>query len=221
MTSVTPSPMPTPDLAGLLRKPARLLQPASQPNLGAKPGDGATPVDPASTTSAATWSATHTVEVKVADPNVKRPSAPGSRAEPAELARVPPPRQYLRSIAVYLPRSLHQALRVQAARSDTTATALILAAVNSTHDRITDGLVLNGFDDATPRHPNSLVASRDLFTVPQARRASEPTVQTTIRVTDSQHQALNTLATEHGIARSILLASALRLYLAGRSEGPS
>jgi len=66
-----------------------------------------------------------------------------------------------------------------------------------------------------PHRPSELKQSseQDLFDIPQARKATEPTVQTTIRVTDSQHHALAELAETHGANRSQLITAALRLYL--------
>jgi len=221
MTPATPSPMPTPNLAGLLRKPARITEhPTNEPsshtksNVQVEPVAEAMLVDPPSTRNAALQLAAQTATLTV-DSAMKRPRVTEQTAKLTDSMQTAPVRQYLRSIAVYLPRSLHQALRLEAARANTTATALMLAAVNRTYERITEGLALDGSEGEATEFSPSSVASRDLFTVPQARRATEPTVQTTIRVTDSQHQVLNTLAAEHGIARSTLLAAALRLYIAG------
>jgi len=53
----------------------------------------------------------------------------------------------------------------------------------------------------------------DLFDIPQHKKDTEPAVQTTIRVTDRQHQAIENLVAELGTNRSRLVAAALTLYL--------
>jgi hypothetical protein len=115
----------------------------------------------------------------------------------------PGQRQYLRSIAICLPRSVHQHLHTQAATRSTTATALILQALNNTHAQLPDALAKTQPDKA----------GGDLFDIPQARRTGEPVVETTIRVTDRQHQTLTHLATTHKTNRSRLISTALGLYL--------
>lgn len=184
--SATPSPMQTPDLGGLLRRPASPPQPAAAPSSPsvAEPASQPEPAKPAKT----------------------RPARQASRSQPAAGTVSAPEqrRQYLRSIAVYLPRSLHQQVRSAATRQSTTATALMLAAVNSTHDQLAEALAQQTGEPAT---------AGDLFEIPQAKRVAEPTVQTTIRVTDSQYRTLSELAAGHQVNRSQLLATAVRLYL--------
>lgn len=186
--SATPSPMQTPDLAGLLRRPATPPRPAdpetSSPSVVAEPAPQPEPAKAAKT----------------------RPARQAPRSQPTAGAVTAPEtrRQYLRSIAVYLPRSLHQQVRSAATRQSTTATALMLAAVNSTHDRLADALA---------QQAGERTEAGDLFEIPQAKRVAEPTVQTTIRVTDSQYRTLTELAASHQVNRSQLLATAVRLYL--------
>ncbi|HEX3825672.1 MAG TPA: hypothetical protein VHV82_00240 [Sporichthyaceae bacterium] len=104
---------------------------------------------------------------------------------------------------MYIPRSLHQRLHRTAIARSTTATALMLAAINSTHDRLGEAL--------TPQPAQA--DSGSLFDIPQVRAAVEPTVQTTIRITDRQLEAIITLCRTHEANRSLLIATALRLYL--------
>jgi hypothetical protein len=52
-----------------------------------------------------------------------------------------------------------------------------------------------------------------LFDIPQHRKDAEPAVQTTIRITDRQHQAIETLVGKYGTNRSQLVTAALMLYL--------
>lgn len=175
--SAVPRPMAPPDLAGLLAPARRGTAAAEAP----APATGQAPARLAS-----------------------RPEAP-----------VPPPgeeltgpdgdgaRQYLRTISVYLPRSLHRASAAAAAAQGTTRTALILRALNSTHELI--GAELAG----------ASTGGADLFDIPQDRAAAEPQAQTTIRVTDAQLAVLQRLAARHGVNRSKLVATALRLHLPG------
>ena len=191
--SAQPSPMQTPDIGGLLRRPAGQARPATVPSAVAEPEPLPQPATTATARPRKQTARPQTVETARVEP-------PGRRAP----ARAETGRQYLRSIAVYLPRSLHQQVRTAATRQGTTATALMLAAVNSTHDRLAE---------AFARHSAEPSAAGDLFEIPQARRVAEPTVQTTIRVTDSQHRTLSELAANHEVNRSQLLATAVRLYL--------
>ena len=115
-------------------------------------------------------------------------------------------RQYLRIKSIYLPRSLHQRLGQEAISRQTTRTALILTAINNTHSRLgtyiaTDGGSFGG------------ASINDLFDIPQHRKDVEPAVQTTIRITDRQHQAIETLVEKYGTNRSQLVTAALMLYL--------
>lgn len=195
MSGVTPSPMPTPDLAGLLRRTPDPPPPVASPEEEPPPAELR---DEPSKTDDSTSAAAGTAPAQP-----KRPPRTAASSKPT-LGPEPGRRQYLRSIAVYLPRSVHQQLRAQAAARGTTATALMLGAVNSTHDRLADTLARAQVDED---------GGHNLFDIPQARGVSEPAVQTTIRVTDSQHQALAALAATHDVNRSQLIAGALRLYL--------
>ncbi len=207
MSGTAPSPMPTPDLAGILRRPPRTAtrSPAdASPPVAGGAGDGAAAEPPSESGSA--------VEATVARNRGRQPAGRTLRnPRSAEVSRPAAGKQYLRSIAVYLPRSLHRQVRDAAAEQDTTATALILSAVNSTHGQLAAALA----EAAEAEGPEC----GELFDVPQARRVLEPTVQTTIRVTDSQHRALGQLATDHGVNRSQLIATALRLHLPVETTG--
>lgn len=83
-----------------------------------------------------------------------------------------------------------------------TNTALILEAINKTHLRLDEQI-----------KPPAPPATTDLFDVPQRRTPAEPTVQTTIRVTDQQLAAIENLASTHNVSRSHIIAAALRLHL--------
>ncbi len=204
----TPQPMATPNLADLLTKRPTAARrppktPAGPPARDHEPTPAATPVhdEPERTVEPNHPAAFETVAVE-ADPRVDT-----AVAEPAQGHDRSPAvgeRQYLRSIAIYLPRSVHQQLGLAAAERKTTRTALILGAINTTHESLGRALA----DEVTP--PPS---GRELFSVPQDRTTSEPSVQTTIRVTDVQHAAIETLVAENKTNRSRLIATALRLYL--------
>ena len=115
-------------------------------------------------------------------------------------------RQYLRIKSIYLPRSLHQRLGEQAISRKTTRTALILTAINHTHSQLGSYL-------ATAGGSSGAGGVDDLFDIPQHKKDAEPAVQTTIRITDRQHQAIETLVEKYGTNRSQLVTAALMLYL--------
>ncbi len=184
-----PRPMPTPNLAGLLTKPVPL------------PGKA-----PRRSSEGPRLESAHTVDTGavVAPTSGERVVEEDKRAEPSVAHDAQHGRQYLRSITIYLPRSVHRSAGREATARNTTRTALILAAINATHEQI--GQVLR---DCT----KEMVGVRDLFAIPQDRAVAEPSVQTTIRVTDIQFHAIETLVAEHETNRSHLVTAALRLHL--------
>src|SRR5664279_4369536 len=191
MSTVTPSSMPTPDLAGLLAKPPRLpnrSRPVSQP-----------PDEPTQTGFAAPGEIPAVAPTRVPPASTKPRQLKPERSDDSA-----PRRQYLRSIAVYLPRSTHQALAEKAEAAGTTRTALVLAAVNATHK---DLGASTGDDDHVDE------GGGDLFDIPQRKAPSDLTVQTSIRVTDRQLKAIDDLVARHAMNRSRLLTKALKLYL--------
>lgn len=201
MTGPTPSPMQTPDIGGLLRR----TPPAARPTAPAAPRtDGEVPPPVAGPPTAAAATSTRVPR--------RRGAAPAATSVQKRVARGSTGHQYLRSIAVYLPRSVHQQLKTAAAAGATTATALILAAVNATHGRVGDLL-----DEDREPTVGPAGAGTDLFEIPQARKVAEPTVQTTIRVTDAQLQAIAELAATHDANRSQLITASLRLHLTAAS----
>lgn len=185
----TPRPMTTPNLAGLLTQ-----RPPTTPVVSTTPRPVSTDTPPVVQNAGSAELTT-------------RPAPGADTSEPARTSDETSPVQYLRSITVYLPRELHRQAGVTAAGRGTTRTALILEAVNHTYQQLGDALAA---DDA-PRTPGE---GRVLFAVPQARPASPPSVQTTIRITDDQYKALTELVERHATNRSRIIASALRLHLA-------
>ena len=212
MTDVSSRPMATPDLANLLKRPRR---------------------SPAETSSAKSDSngltarqSTTTDEPELQAPVVIPPeeaaapqSAPEESVRERKLRRPKPAadvdvstetqtsgRQYLRIKSIYLPRSLHQRLGEQATTRNTTRTALILTAINHTHSQLGSYL-------ATAGESTGGASADDLFDIPQRKKDAEPAVQTTIRITDQQHQAIETLVEKYGSNRSQLVTAALMLYL--------
>ena len=115
----------------------------------------------------------------------RRPKPAGEAA----VSSAPTPvtgREYLRTKSIYLPRSLHQRLGEFATARKTTRTALILTAINQTHSQL--GAYL-----ASENASAGGGGREDLFDIPQDKKDTEPAVQTTIRITDRQHQAIETL----------------------------
>lgn len=197
--------MPTPDLGGLLTKPTRPAPSISRP---AEPDDSAQPVGNEETEPA--------VRQPVGDRrDADRPSALGGRARqrsarkdievearPADSPVVE--RQYLRSIALYLPRSQHRRVAVEAQARGVTRTALMLAAINTAHQQLGVALAVSDPTDPT-----------ELFDIPQQQQPREPSTATTMRVTDRQLAALKALVNQHATSRSRLISVALDLYLNG------
>lgn len=206
--------MATPDLAGLLAKrPARRPQRSeSAPTAAVVDVADADLTGAASDNSSdgpgAVSSAVEDIPRGTAQPtgavlvrSRKRRAAPVTA--PAASDVEPSGRQYKSPKQVYLPRSLHQRCLAVAGERSTTMTALILQAVNATHQRLDD--VLRADDESA--------SPGDLFAIPQATVATEPSVQTTMRLTDQQLAVLDDLARRYQTKRSRLLAAALRLYL--------
>lgn len=156
------------------------------------------------------------VAIKSGTPADTPPQVPPPAAQDQSAFRrsrateaVPPPhrldgsRQYLRSKAVQLPRSIHRRLTEEASHRGTTATALMLTAVNSTYHLLPDAV-----GGAAANRPTG-----GLFDIPQDRALQEPTVQTTLRMTDAQIEAIDELVKAISTNRSRLFATAVTLYL--------
>lgn len=212
MTDVSSRPMTTPDLANLLKRPRRA--PAQAPS-DAPESNGM---------NARHDKATHETEPQapVAIPPEEAAAAQSGSDESVRerKQRRPKPaadvvvstesqtsgRQYLRIKSIYLPRSLHRRLGEQATSRKTTRTALILTAINQTHNQLGSYL-------ATDIGSSAGGEIDDLFDIPQRKKDTEPAMQTTIRITDRQHQAIETLVEKYGTNRSQLVTAALMLYL--------
>lgn len=219
MTSVTPRPMSTPDLAGILGRPRR--RPVQPP-----PAVPEAPADSASVEDAVDRDEVHTI-VPTTRPVASSSRSPRSRTarqsddstggEKSSNAKVVPddpqpdetsdtgyavPRRYIRTISLYLPRSVYQRLVAEAERRQMSRTALLLTAVNEVHDQL-PGLLA---EKPAPRGP--------LFDVPQARAPKEePNTQTSMRVTDQQFTILEALAKQYNTTRSRVLEAAFGAYL--------
>jgi hypothetical protein len=208
MSDVVARPMPVPDLAGLLARPKRSPQTSAEkvlvetvvgdpPSLvlghelpDAKPDPQGSASEPS---SSAASRRTVLTSVK-APPSTNRVDEAAPTGEPG--------RQYLRTKAVQLPRSIHRRVTDEAVRRGTTATALMLMAINSTHQRLPEAL-----------RRQTHQASGALFDIPQDRAGQEPTVQTTLRMTDVQLDVINELVTANSTNRSRLFGTAIALFL--------
>lgn len=222
MSDVVARPMPVPNLAGLLARPKRPTkeptsedrrsQVAAPRNARALPEPVVDQVSPPIGGSAPVTEADSEVLVpqtlRRRSPHVPRISPqPNPRDLEASLQEAAGGRQYLRTKAVQLPRSVHRRVTEEAVRRGTTATALMLTAINSTYHLLPDAL------RETQRPAGSL------FDIPQDRLAQEPTVQTTLRMTDAQLEAINGLVTANSTNRSRLFGVAISLFLdEGRSR---
>lgn len=209
MTSMTPRPMGTPDLAGILSRPKRPARSVAQPDLVASPAsstgseldvtESPTTDSPVSDTLP-TRRPTRRSRPAIAQGAASRSAVPGeSTADSGEAGSV---RSYLRPMTVYLPRSIFERLDAETSRRGISRTAMMLMAVNDTHERLPELLAV----EPAPRGA--------LFDVPQARPAkTEPDVQTSIRVTDQQLAVLQALATQNSTNRSRVLTAAIDLFL--------
>jgi predicted transcriptional regulator len=205
--TVTPRPMGTPDLAGLLAKPPRPRPAPAEPVADLGDSDTSLPTQAGQQVTAPTKSSEHTTQNPAPTPP-QRGASIGSNSSRRSRTAEPPPRtktpgrEYLRSMPISLPRSLHQRLAERARADGNTRTAIILTAVNRSHDSI--GVALN---------PPSIPSGNDLFDIPQRGPRKEPSVETTIRVTDRQQSAIEALAETHQVNRSRLISTALEVYL--------
>jgi hypothetical protein len=212
VTDVSSRPMATPDLANLLKRPRRA--PAETPSDATDSNEVTAPQNKATNET--------DLPAPVAIPPEEAATAQSGsdESDPERKQRRPKPaaavvvsteshnsgRQYLRIKSIYLPRSLHQRLGEQATSHKTTRTALILTAINHTHSQLGSYLTNSGSSSGGGDID-------DLFDIPQQRKDAEPAVQTTIRITDRQHQAIETLVKKYGTNRSHLVTAALMLYL--------
>jgi len=214
MTDVSSRPMATPDLANLLKRPRRSAAetPSETTDFigGTAFPDNATDETkqeaPIATTAEEPAPVQSGSGESVPERKQRRPKPAADVVVSTEPSQTPG-RQYLRIKSIYLPRSLHQRLGEQAIARKTTRTALILTAINKTHSQL--GSYLAAGDQPTDRGGGD-----DLFDIPQEKKGTEPAVQTTIRITDRQHQAIETLVEGLGANRSQIVAAALTLYLA-------
>lgn len=213
MTDVSSRPMATPDLANLLKRPR---QPAASAPSDAPDSNGVTALRDKVTDEAeheasiaippeGAAAAQPVLDESVRERKQRRPK-PASDAVVTSEPALTSGRQYLRIKSIYLPRSVHQRLGEQATSRKTTRTALILTAINQTHSQLGSYLAA---DDGS----SGGGGIDDLFDIPQHRKDAEPAVQTTIRITDRQHQAIETLVIKYGTNRSQLVTAALMLYL--------
>ena len=204
--TVTPRPMVTPDLAGLLAKPPRPRPAPAEPVADLGDTDTSLPPQAGRQATSPTESRAHT-SLDPAPTPPQPASAAMSRTRRSRTAEPPPRtetpgREYLRSMPISLPRSLHRRLAERARSDGNTRTAIILTAVNRSHDSI--GVALN---------PPPVPSGNDLFDIPQRGPRKEPSVETTIRVTDRQQSAIEALAETHHVNRSRLICTALEVYL--------
>ena len=205
--TVTPRPMGTPDLAGLLAKPPRPRPAPAQSVADLDDRNTSLPAQTGHQVTAPTESSEHTTQDPAPTPPQRSVSTTTSRTRRSRTAESPPRtetpgREYLRSMPISLPRSLHQRLAERARAEGNTRTAIILTAVNRSHDSI--GVALN---------PPTVPSGNDLFDIPQRGPRKEPSVETTIRVTDRQQAAIEALAETHHVNRSRLICTALEVYL--------
>lgn len=106
-----------------------------------------------------------------------------------------------RSIGYSMPRDVRIAATQRAQAEDSTLTAWLLNALNRNHRHLADRL-----------NQDSASNTGDLFAVPQ-QQTSQPRVQSTMRVTDEQYEAMERLADELNTTRSGILTAAAEAAL--------
>jgi len=217
MSDVVARPMPVPDLAGLLARPKRPPKATvvESPSDTTSSDHPVTPTTIADDSPAMPGRGSAATKPDLADEttlSAKKSASHQATASPARSRRSSNPvrevslrdsgRQYLRTKALQLPRSVHRRVTEEAARRGTTATALMLMAVNSTYQLLPEAL-----------SRKTQQSGGVLFDIPQDRAGQEPTVQTTLRMTDAQLEAINELVAANSTNRSRLFGTAIELFL--------
>lgn len=131
-------------------------------------------------------------------------TAPAARRTktPPRADQSRPRREYLNQITFTMAREVHRRGKERAAQRGETFALFILQAVNAHHGHILDG------HDA----PNEQAGG--LFSVPQAARSKDSKVQTSMRITDGQLDAIGDLCKKTGMDRGEVFSAAVRLELA-------
>lgn len=138
-----------------------------------------------------------------------RPAKARPRADVRDSQEVAPQQDGERALVViaYLPVSLRETLRKAADDRSITYTAIVLDALDDTHDQLG---VLLGDRQGAPR-AGSLFSGRGGRSRP---RHDEPHVQVSLRLTRSDLSVIDKLVAAHNAAnRSALIATALRAHL--------
>lgn len=205
MTAAASRPMPIPDLAGILK-----TRPASTPDAIERPARGKATSETNSSGTDEPRKAPTPAATSIAQPaSAQKPRRQGRAsidAPPLRRASSPPPtkRTYTRPINIRLPRSVHQTLCTRAAERGMTQVAAILTAVSKTHTEL---------DSQLAKSQPPAAWTGELFDIPQLRAPAEPVVQTSIRVTDAQLEALEALSEHYGVHRSHIITAALELWM--------
>lgn len=139
-----------------------------------------------------------------ATPKGAAPKAPRRRARGPAAAAPAVPIQ----VIVYLPVSLKDKLRDAARSSDSTYTAIALAAVDATHTQL--GVLLDtGRRTDLPRE-GSLFSAQPTAPAQQNREAQ---VQVSLRTVRRDVDVIDDLARSHAVSRSALITAALTAHL--------
>ena len=141
--------------------------------------------------------------VKTEKPETPRPQRAVS---PRQKRPIPAGEQgrdvvWRRSVGFSMPRDVRAAATQQARSDDSTLTAWLLTALNRHHRNLENRLNQDTGDGG------------ELFAVPQSQ-IPQPKVQSTMRVTDEQYDAMERLARQLNTTRSGLLTAAAEAELA-------
>lgn len=105
------------------------------------------------------------------------------------------------TVSYYLRGDLRDKVTEAAQAQGSSVTAWLLIAVNRYHDRLDEGVVANRAHEI----------GEGLFPVPQAHGTAPRRVQSSLRLTSPQLDALDQLAAQHQIDRNAVLAAAARI----------
>lgn len=129
------------------------------------------------------------------------PKASPRRRAPRKKAPRPQETGVRHTVSYYLRGDLRDRVTEAAQAQGSSVTAWLLVAVNRYHARLSEGLTSNRAHEV----------GEGLFPVPQAHGTMPRRVQSSLRLTSPQLNALDQLAAQHDVDRNAVLAAAARV----------
>lgn len=186
-----PKPMPTPDLAGLLSRPRKVKPRTEAQRPEPKPEQVQSAPEPVAPTPSPSPASTPPASTR------KVVAAPTSVPAVVDL----PLSTYGRNVTLYMPAAVDRAMRAALDESQMSLTGFILTAVNRNHARLGDWL------ESDSSQPG------DLFKITQAATKPGPTARATIRLTEEQLSAVDSLTKRFAVPRTQVLVAAIKAEL--------